>query len=35
MNEFELLIGFMNAAVAVAGFTGIIALIDRRPAVSR
>ena len=32
MNQFDALIGFMNAAVAIAGFTGIIALIDRRAA---
>ena len=32
MNEFEVLLGFLNAAVAFAGFTGVVALIDQRSA---
>ena len=32
MNEFEVLLSFLGAAVAFAGFTGVVALIDRRAA---
>lgn len=32
MNEFEVLLSFLSAAVAFAGFTGVVALIDQRAA---
>ncbi len=32
MNEFEVLLSFLGAAVAFAGFTGVVSLIDRRAA---